>query len=79
VRVGATALLRVTLPGVDGSRVNRIDAITIKQKITENATGTRVASSVEVPNLVITLSESDAKPLSEWKAEGKAVTRAAAA
>lgn len=53
------------------TRVNKIEALTIKQKVTENAVGElrdyeQEATSVEVPNLVITTAESHAKPLYDW-------------
>ena len=52
-------------------KVNKIEALTIKQKITENAIGEQrdyecEPSSVEVPNLVITLAESHADEFYRW-------------
>jgi phage tail-like protein len=52
-------------------RVNKIDALTVKQKVVEDAVGERrdyerVAVAVEVPNLVVTLSEADADPFYKW-------------
>lgn len=53
------------------TRVAKIDALTIKQKVTDNSIGElrdyeKEATSVEIPNLVITLAESHAKPLFDW-------------
>jgi len=53
------------------SKVNKIEALTIKQKVTENAVGEmrdyeQEATSVEIPHLVITLAESHSKPLYDW-------------
>lgn len=67
------ANFRLRIDGLDEpcTRVNKIEALTIKQKVTENAVGEmrdyeQEATSVEVPNLVITLAESHAKPLYDW-------------
>lgn len=67
------ANFRLKIDGLDEacSRVNKIEAITIKQKITENAVGEQrdyeqEATSVETPNLVITLAESHGKMLYDW-------------
>jgi len=67
------ANFRLRIDGLDEacSRVNKIEAITIKQKVTENAVGEmrdyeQEATSVEVPNLVITLAESHGKALYDW-------------
>ena len=62
---------KITIDGLDTSRVNKIEALTIKQKVTENAVGEmrdyeQEATSVEVPNLVITLAESHARPFYDW-------------
>jgi hypothetical protein len=67
------ANFRLKIDGLDESctRVNKIEALTIKQKVAENAVGEmrdyeQEATSVEVPNLVITLAESHAEPLYKW-------------
>lgn len=67
------ANFRLRIDGLDESctRVNKIEAITIKQKVTENAVGEmrdyeQEATSVEVPNLVITFAESHGKPFYDW-------------
>ncbi|HYF92750.1 MAG TPA: phage tail protein [Symbiobacteriaceae bacterium] len=53
------------------SRVNKIEAITIKQKVIENAVGfardyEKEPASVEIPNLVITFPESHADSFYDW-------------
>jgi phage tail-like protein len=67
------ANFRLRIDGLDESctRVNKIEALTIKQKITENAVGEQrdyeqEATSVETPNLVITFAESHSKPFYDW-------------
>lgn len=67
------ANFRLKIDGLDEpcSRVNKIEALTIKQKVTENAVGElrdyeQEATSVEVPNLVITLAESHGKMVYDW-------------
>ena len=64
---------RLRIDGLDAacSRVNKIEALTIKQKVTENAVGElrdyeKEPASVEVPNLVITVPESHAKAFYDW-------------
>jgi hypothetical protein len=56
------------------SRVNKIDAITLKQKVAQNQVGESRDYSVEpcaieVPNLVITTPESHARKLYRWREE----------
>ena len=53
------------------AKVNKIEALTIKQKVTENAIGEhrdyqKEPTSVEIPNLVITLAESHADEFYRW-------------
>jgi len=64
---------RLRIDGLDDpcKKVNKIEALTIKQKVTENAVGELIdyekcPGSVEVPNLVITFSEDVAKPFYDW-------------
>src|SRR5207237_1960428 len=64
---------RLKIDGLEepGMKVNKIEAFTVKQKVTENAVGEmrdyeQEATSVEIPNLVITLAESHSKPLYDW-------------
>jgi hypothetical protein len=64
---------RLKIDGMDEpcSRVNKIEALTIKQKVTEEAVGEirdyqQLPTSVEVPNLVVTMSESHADAIYNW-------------
>lgn len=68
------ANFRLQIPGLDCSHVNRIEALTIKQKVIENRPGelripTKEPPVVEVPNLVITLPEQHAAGLLAWQKE----------
>jgi hypothetical protein len=54
------------------SRVNKIDALVIKQKVADNALGelrhvTREPAGLELPNLVLTTAESHAGQFYEWE------------
>ncbi|HWI53171.1 MAG TPA: phage tail protein [Symbiobacteriaceae bacterium] len=67
------ANFRLRIAGLEEatSRVNKIEAITIKQKVVENAVGEErdyelEAASVEIPNLVITFPESHADAVYNW-------------
>jgi len=62
---------RLKIDATDCSRVNKIEAISLKQKIIEHAVGELrdyecEPASLEVPNLVITLAESHAKEFYDW-------------
>jgi len=64
---------KLRIDGLDNGcmKVNKIEALTIKQKVTENAIGEHrdyqiEGTSVEVPNLVITTSESHADDFYKW-------------
>jgi len=68
-----TSNFRLKIDGLDEStaRVNKIEALTIKQKVVEHPVGEmrdyeQEATAVEIPNLVITLAESEAWPLYDW-------------
>ena len=73
------ANFRLQIPALDCSHVNRIEALTIKQKVIENRPGqprtpelripTKEPPIVEVPNLVITLPEQHAAGLLAWQKE----------
>jgi len=52
---------RLTIGGLDCTKVNKIDAITIKQSASRDAQG-----RLEIPNLVITLAESSAQSFFDW-------------
>lgn len=67
------ANFRLRIDGLDeaASRVNKIEALVIKQKVVENAVGEQrdyeiEPTSVEIPNLVITLAEAYSEPLYAW-------------
>jgi phage tail-like protein len=51
---------RLTIDGLDCTKVNKVDAFTIKQGVTPDNVG------VEVPNLVITLAESSGQSFYDW-------------
>ena len=59
------------IPGLKCDHVNKVEALTIKQKVTEHAVGKRrvyerIPTSVEIPNLVITFSEQEAEDWYQW-------------
>jgi phage tail-like protein len=65
---------RLTLAGLDCTRVNKIDAITVKQQIVENPVGEsrdyeNELAYLEIPNLVVTLPESYAQDFYDWHAD----------
>jgi len=62
---------RLKIDGLDCTRVTKIDAITVKQKVISNAVGEmrdfeQEPASVEIPNLVITLAESHSDAFYKW-------------
>jgi phage tail-like protein len=62
---------KLVIDKVDCTRVNKIEAITVKQKIIDNPVGElrdyeREPAHLEVPNLVITLAESHSKEFYDW-------------
>ena len=64
---------RLKIDGLDNAtpRVNKIEALTIKQKVVEDPVGEqrdyqKVPASIEYPNLVITCAESHADQLYDW-------------
>lgn len=67
----ATSNFRLTIPGLDCSRVSRIEALAIKQTIAQDQFGqARVAqkepAKLEFPNLVISLAEASAGTFYAW-------------
>jgi len=67
------ANFRLRIDGLEDSctRVNKIEAITVKQKVVENAVGEmrdyeKEPAVLEVPNLVITFPESHSKAFYQW-------------
>jgi len=68
------ANFRLRVDPLDCTKVNKIDAITVKQKVAENAVGTTrnsqtMPASMTISNLVITLPESSAQPWYKWHEE----------
>ncbi len=62
---------RLQIDGLDTSRVAKIDAFTLKQKVVENPIGEqrdyeREPGTVEVPNLVVTIAQSSAQTWYDW-------------
>ena len=62
---------RLTIDGLDCTRVNKIEALVVKQKIVENPVGElrdyeKEPAHLEIPNLVITLAESHAHDFYTW-------------
>jgi phage tail-like protein len=67
------ANFRLRIDGLEEpcSRVNKIEAIVVKQKVIENPVGEmrdyeKEPAYLEIPNLVITFPESHAKPFYDW-------------
>jgi phage tail-like protein len=62
---------RLKIDGLDCTRVNKIEALTVKQKTVENAVGELrdyecEPAYLEIPNLVVTLAESHAAEFYKW-------------
>lgn len=62
---------RLDIPGFNCRRVNKIEALTIKQKVIDNAIGEELVFEkepvqIDFPNLVLTLPEADAKAWYDW-------------
>jgi phage tail-like protein len=71
------ANFRLQIAGLDCTRVNKIEAITIKQKIVDNPVGEmrtvqKEPAKLEVPNLVVSLPEQHAATLLAWHKESLA-------
>jgi tail tube protein gp19 len=63
---------RFEMAGLDGSRVNRIESFTIKQKVADNPVGEmrdyqKEPAGVEYPSLKISLAESSAQTWLNWQ------------
>lgn len=76
------ANFRLKIAGLDCTRVNKIEAITIKQKVVENPVGEmraaqREPAKLEIPNLVISMPEQNAAALAAWHKESVVNGRAA--
>ncbi|MCX6906059.1 MAG: phage tail protein [Verrucomicrobia bacterium] len=66
-----TSNFRLEIGGLDATRVNKIEALVIKQNVVENPAGTqrdyrKEPANLEVPNLVITFPESHATDFYQW-------------
>jgi hypothetical protein len=60
---------RLTIDGLDCSRVTKVDAFTIEQTISQTGPGrgaARLPGQVEISNLVVTLAEISARSFSDW-------------
>jgi len=65
------ANFRLKIDGLECTRVNKIDAIVVKQKVVENAVGElrdyeKEPANLEIPNLGITLAESHGESWYKW-------------
>ena len=65
------ANFRLQIDGMDTKRVLKVDAITIKQNIVENAIGERLMyqkepAQIDFPSLIITIPENDIEPWYKW-------------
>ena len=65
------ANFRLTIPGLDCTKVNKIEALTIKQAIIGNAVGElrsqqKEPAAIDFPNLVVTLPDGFAKDWYDW-------------
>lgn len=62
---------KLTIAGLDCSRVSKIDALVVKQPIVEQPVGqfrntTNQPGHLEIPNLAITMAEVSAQPFYDW-------------
>jgi hypothetical protein len=67
----SAANFRLTIPGVDCSKVSKIDAFTIKQSVKQDNIGElrdyqKTPSKLEFPNLAISIAESNAGTFYAW-------------
>jgi hypothetical protein len=70
-KLWAASNFRLTIPGLNCSNVSKIEALTIKQTVTENPVGQirdyqKEPAKLEFPNLVISLAESSAGTFYAW-------------
>ncbi len=73
-KLWSPANFRLHIDGLEHAcaKVNKIEPLVIKQKVTDNAVGemrliTREPAAIEFPNLVLTTPESHAGPFYEWE------------
>jgi hypothetical protein len=62
---------KLEIAGLDCSRVNKVEALVVKQKCVENAVGEmrdyeKLAANVEIPNLVVTTADSHSEKWDQW-------------
>jgi len=62
---------KLEIAGLDCTRVNKVEALVIKQKVVENAVGEmrdyeKLAANIEIPNLVITTADSHSEKWDQW-------------
>lgn len=67
----SAANFRLQIDGMDCKRVLKVDAITIKQNIVENAIGERLIyqkepAQIDFPSLIITIPENEIEPWYKW-------------
>jgi hypothetical protein len=65
------ANFRLSIPGLDTSKVNKVEALVAKLKVVENSVGEtrdylKEPAHLEIPNLVIEMSESNAQSTVDW-------------
>lgn len=65
------ANFRFNVDGMDTRRVNKVEALTIKQNVVDNAIGERLIfqkepAQIDFPNVVFTIPEVDAEPWYKW-------------
>ena len=65
------ANFKLDIAKLDCSRVNKIEALTVKQKVTKSVVGdgqdyVREAANLEIPNLIVTLPEVNAESFYAW-------------
>jgi phage tail-like protein len=62
---------RLSIAGLDCTRVNKVEAITVKQKVVEHAVGQlrdyeKECANIEIPNVVVTVAESHSEQWDKW-------------
>jgi len=62
---------RLAIGGLDCTRVNKVEALTVKQKVVEHAVGEirdyeKEPANIEVPNLVVSVAESHSENWDKW-------------
>lgn len=65
------ANFRFVVDGMNTQRVNKVEALTIKQNVVDNAVGERLIfqkepAQIDFPNVVFTIPEVDAEPFYKW-------------